>query len=179
MNKVVAALFVTANLVACASTQDVTSYPEVTIEELVAHPERYKRQRVRVSGFLVSIDGDLQVLDNAWTECYGSGENGRRFVTTDLPRSIMGELFAHPAPFGPKFTYHGRFVVVTGIFEGSDLPWGEMLIEDDLLPAAGPLKKARVVEMTAETCTFTAPGSHRSGPRGDRLRMRYAASPSP
>ena len=145
--KLHSAILIALLVVSACVHADQKAYREVSVHELVAQSRAYDGQRVRVRGYLVSIGAGAQLVDEALRDCYGN-EPSRLFVTTSLPRSILGEWD------GSYPQYEGRLVTVVGVFHDSPSPWPrERTIRGSPgAEAVGPVRNARIETISDAHC---------------------------
>ena len=140
-----------AALGSCASNDrlSVTGVP-VSVEDLIARQAQYDGRRVEVMGYLVSIDGNVQVLSESAKDCYAP-EGERAYVTTTMDRSALGQRAV-----GQSFAANeGRIATVSGVLHISKAPWGtDIIVQHPPFPAVGPLKEARVVSVGETSCAL-------------------------
>jgi hypothetical protein len=135
------------SLLACAHQSDTVEYRDVPFEDLMARPWYYEGTPVRVRGYMVSLLGGIQLLDVTWNDCYGS-EPDRKYVTTTLPESVLGEWS------GAHSEYDGRLVTVVGIIDSSPRPWPDYrnFSTPPEYEVVGPLRRARIEVLGEERC---------------------------
>ncbi|GAA3887910.1 hypothetical protein GCM10022276_03750 [Sphingomonas limnosediminicola] len=122
----------------------------ISVEDLIRQQGKYDGKRVEVTGYLVSVDGHVQVLSQSVKDCYAP-EGERAHVTTTMDRSALGQRAV-----GQSFAANeGRLATVSGVLNVSTAPWGtDIIVQHPPFPAVGPLKEARVVSIGAISCTL-------------------------